>query len=74
MILSLSLIILLGLSLNAILLKVKIPSLIAYMITGLILGPYVLDMLDTSLMNISSELRKIALIVILLRTGLTLVL
>lgn len=72
MILSLSLIILLGLSLNAILLKVKIPSLIAYMITGLILGPYVLDMLDPSLMNISSELRKIALIVILLRAGLTL--
>ena len=72
MILSLSLIILLGLSMNAILLKFKIPSLIAYMITGLILGPYVLDLLDPSLMNISSELRKIALIVILLRAGLTL--
>lgn len=72
MILSLSLIILLGLSLNAIMLKIKIPSLIAYMVTGIILGPYVLDLLNPDLMNISADLRKIALIVILLRAGLTL--
>ncbi|MFA7560740.1 MAG: hypothetical protein WCY80_01410 [Candidatus Izemoplasmatales bacterium] len=45
MLLSLALIILLGLSLNAIFVKVKIPSLIAYTITGIILGPYVLDLL-----------------------------
>lgn len=72
MILSLGLIILVGLSLNAVLIKIKIPSLIAYIITGIVLGPYVLDLLDPNLLNISADLRKIALIVILLRAGLTL--
>jgi NhaP-type Na+/H+ or K+/H+ antiporter len=72
MIFSLGLIILLGLSLNAIMLKLKIPSLIAYIITGIILGPFVLDLLSPDLLNISADLRKIALIVILLRAGLTL--
>jgi NhaP-type Na+/H+ or K+/H+ antiporter len=72
MLLSLALIILLGLSLNAIFVKVKIPSLIAYTITGIILGPYVLDLLEPSLLNISDDLRRIALIVILVRAGLTL--
>ncbi len=72
MILSLGLIILVGLSLNAILYKIKIPSLIAYIITGIVLGPYVLDYLHPNLLNISADLRKIALIVILLRAGLTL--
>ncbi|MGD9963903.1 MAG: cation:proton antiporter [Candidatus Izemoplasmatales bacterium] len=72
MLLSLGLIILLSLSLNAVLLKLKIPSLIAYIITGIVLGPYVLDLLDPNILNISADLRKIALIVILLRAGLTL--
>ena len=72
MIISLGLIILLGLSLNAIMLKIKIPSLIAYIITGIVLGPYVLDLIHPDLLNISQDLRKIALIVILLRAGLTL--
>ncbi len=72
MILSLGLIILVGLSLNAVLYKIKIPSLIAYIITGIVLGPYVLDLLNPNLLNISADLRKIALIVILLRAGLTL--
>jgi NhaP-type Na+/H+ or K+/H+ antiporter len=72
MILSLGLIILLGLCLNAILVKFRIPSLIAYILTGILLGPYVLDMLDPDLLNISADLRRIALIVILLRAGLTL--
>jgi solute carrier family 9B (sodium/hydrogen exchanger), member 1/2 len=72
MILSLGLIILVGLSLNAIFIKVKIPSLIAYITTGILLGPYLLDLLDPNLLSISAELRKIALIVILLRAGLTL--
>ena len=72
MILSLGLIIILGLSLNAIMLKIKIPSLIAYIITGIILGPFVLDLLHPNLLDISGDLRKIALIVILLRAGLTL--
>jgi len=72
MLLSLGLIILLSLSLNAVLIKLKIPSLIAYIITGIVLGPYVLDLLDPNILNISADLRKIALIVILLRAGLTL--
>lgn len=72
MIISLGLIILVGLSLNAILIKLKIPSLIAYIITGILLGPYLLDLLDPNLLSISADLRKIALIVILLRAGLTL--
>lgn len=72
MLLSLGLIILLSLSLNALLTKLKIPSLIAYIITGIVLGPYVLDLLDPNILNISADLRKIALIVILLRAGLTL--
>jgi NhaP-type Na+/H+ or K+/H+ antiporter len=72
MILSLGLIIILGLSLNAIIVKIKIPSLIAYIITGIILGPFVLDLLHPDLLDISGDLRKIALIVILLRAGLTL--
>ncbi len=72
MILSLGLIILLGLSLNAIMNKIKVPSLIGYMITGIILGPFVLDLIDPTILAISADLRKIALIVILLRAGLTL--
>lgn len=72
MIFSLGLIILLGLSLNAIMIKIKVPSLIGYMITGIILGPYVLDLIDPTVLAISADLRKIALIVILLRAGLTL--
>ncbi|MFA7075096.1 MAG: cation:proton antiporter [Candidatus Izemoplasmatales bacterium] len=72
MMLSLGLIILLGLSLNAVMLKIRIPSLIAYIITGILLGPYVLDLISPDLLNISSDLRRIALIVILLRAGLTL--
>ena len=72
MILSLSLIILLGLSLNVIMNKIRVPSLIGYMITGIILGPFVLDLIDPTILSISSDLRKIALIVILLRAGLSL--
>ena len=72
MLLSLGLIILLGLSLNVIMNKLKVPSLIGYMITGIILGPFVLDLIDPTILAISADLRKIALIVILLRAGLTL--
>ncbi len=72
MILSLGLIILLGLSLNAIMIKIKVPSLIGYMITGIILGPFVFDLIDPTILSISADLRKIALIVILLRAGLSL--
>ncbi len=72
MLLSLGLILIVSLSLNAIFIKIKLPGLIAFIITGIILGPYVLDLIDPKLLSISADLREIALIVILLRAGLTL--
>lgn len=50
--------------------KLKLPSLLGMLITGMILGPYVLNLLDPSILAISADLRKIALIIILTRAGL----
>lgn len=50
--------------------KIKLPNLLGMLLTGIILGPYVLNLLDESILGISSELRKIALIIILTRAGL----
>ena len=72
MLLSLSLIFIIGLLFAAILKKIKFPSIIGFLICGIILGPYMLNLIDASLLNISSELRQIALIIILLRAGLML--
>ena len=72
MFLSLSLIILLGLSMGALFDRLKLPRIIGMLITGIILGPYVLNLLDSSILNISSDLRKIALVIILLKAGLSL--
>ncbi len=72
MLLSIALILIISLSLNLIFVKLKIPSLIAFMITGIILGPFILDFISDDILNISIDLREIALIVILLRAGLTL--
>lgn len=72
MLLSIALILVISLSLNIIFEKIKIPSLIAFMITGIILGPYVLDLISDEILNLSIDLREVALIVILLRAGLTL--
>ena len=52
--------------------KLRMPSLMGMIITGIILGPYVLDALDGSLLGISAELRELALVIILIRAGLTL--
>ena len=52
--------------------KLKLPSLLGMLITGIILGPYVLNLLDSSILNISADLRQIALIIILTRAGLNL--
>ena len=70
MLLSISLIFILGMSLGFICKKLKLPSLIGLLITGILLGPYVLNLIDGSILGISSELRKIALIIILTRAGL----
>ncbi len=72
MLLSLALIFLIGLSLGGILARFKLPPLLGMLITGMILGPYALNLLDESLLNISAELRKIALVIILTRAGLNL--
>ena len=70
MLLSVALILTLGMFLGWICKKIKLPSLIGMIATGIILGPYVLDVIDVSILNISPELRKIALIIILTRAGL----
>lgn len=69
---SLSLIILVGLSMAAIVQKLKLPRIIGLLATGIILGPYVLNFLDPTILLISSELRQIALIIILIKAGLSL--
>lgn len=72
MLASLSLIFLVGLAMGAICQKLKMPRIIGMLVTGIVLGPYVLDFLDSSILSISSELRKLALIIILLKAGLSL--
>ena len=70
MLLSIALILLVGMSMGWICRKIKLPSLLGLLITGIVLGPYVLNVLDIKLLGISADLRKIALIIILTRAGL----
>lgn len=72
MLMSLALIFILGLILSAIFSKLKLPSLLGMLITGIILGQYGLNLLDSSILSISTDLRQIALIIILTRAGLSL--
>lgn len=72
MLLSVALILIMGMSLGGLCQKIKLPSLLGMLITGILLGPYVLNLIDTSILGISAELRKIALIIILTRAGLSL--
>ncbi len=72
MLLSMALIMLLGMFMGQICKKIHLPSLMGMLITGIVLGPYVLNLIDASILNISVELRKIALIIILTRAGLSL--
>ena len=72
MLASLSLIFLVGLAMGAICQKLKLPRIIGILVTGIVLGQYVLDLLDPSILSNSAELRKMALIIILLKAGLSL--
>lgn len=72
MLISLCLIILVGLSTSFSLRLIRLPSLIGYLITGIVLGPFVLNLIDPNILNISSELRQIAMVIILFRAGLML--
>lgn len=69
---SVALIFLCGLSLGAVFKKIKLPSLIGMLITGIILGPYILNLLDDTILGLSADLRQLALIIILIRAGLSL--
>ena len=72
MLISLAFIFLVGLSLAAICEKIHLPRIIGMILTGILLGPFVLDLLDPQILGISSELRQMALIIILIKAGLSL--
>jgi len=71
MLLSIALIFLCALLLSGILIRFKLPGLLGMLIVGIVLGPYALNLLDDSILNISADLRTITLIVILLKAGLS---
>ena len=70
MLLSISLILIVGMFMGWLCQKCRLPSLLGMLATGMVLGPYVLNLLDGSILGISPELRKMALIIILTRAGL----
>lgn len=72
MLTSLAYVFLLGLLLGYLSLRMKLPTLIGMLLTGIVLGPYVLQLLAPELLDISSDLRRIALVIILTRAGLAL--
>ena len=72
MLASLSLIFLVGLAMASICKKIRLPRIVGMLITGIVIGPFVLDLLDSKILGISSELRQIALIIILIKAGLSL--
>lgn len=72
MLLSIAMIMLLGLLLSALCQKAKLPGLLGMLATGIVLGPYGLNVIDSSILSISADIRKIALIIILTRAGLSL--
>lgn len=72
MLLSFSLIFILGLAFGWLCEKIKLPKLLGMIIVGIILGPYSLNLLDKNLLLISADLRKLALIIVLTRAGLNL--
>lgn len=72
MLTSLAYIFLLGMLLGSLFTRLKLPSLLGMLITGIILGPYVLNVIDRNILVISADLRQLALVVILTRAGLSL--
>lgn len=72
MLTSIALILLLGLLLGSLFSKMKLPSLLGMILVGIILSPYSLNLIDESILNISGDLRQIALVIILTRAGLSL--
>lgn len=72
MLLSIAVMLISGMLLGWICKKMHLPALLGMIFTGMLLGPYALDYIDGSILSISAELRKIALIIILARAGLSL--
>ena len=72
MLTSLALVFLLGLAAAALCSRLGLPRIIGMLLTGILIGPYVLNWLDDSILSISSELRQMALIIILIKAGLSL--
>jgi NhaP-type Na+/H+ or K+/H+ antiporter len=72
MLTSLAYIFLLGLLLGSIFQKLKLPSLLGMLLTGILLSPYAFNLLDDKILSISPELRQLALVIILTRAGLSL--
>lgn len=72
MLLSIAMIMLFGMFMGWICKKIHLPSLFGMILTGMILGPHILNFIDPSILEISAELRRIALIIILTRAGLSL--
>ncbi|MBR4224757.1 MAG: cation:proton antiporter, partial [Oscillospiraceae bacterium] len=72
MLLSLAVIFLVGLTAAAICEKIRLPRIVGMLTAGIVMGPFALGALDDTVLGISSELRRIALIIILIRAGLTL--
>ena len=72
MLISIAFMLMLGMFLGWVCRKLRLPGLMGMIFTGVLLGPYALNLIDVSILNISSELRRIALIIILMRAGLSL--
>ena len=72
MLTSLALIFLCGLGAAAVCQRIGLPRIIGMLLTGILLGPYVFGLLDSSILGISAELRRMALVIILIRAGLSL--
>ena len=69
MLISIAFMLMLGMFLGWVCRKLRLPGLMGMIFTGVLLGPYALNLIDGSILNISSELRRIALIIILMRQG-----
>ena len=72
MLTSLAFIFLAGLAMAALAQKLRLPRIIGMLLTGILLGPYALDLLDPTILSISADLRKMALVIILIKAGLSL--
>ena len=72
MIASLSILLIFGIIFGKIFELIKLPRIVGMLLAGIIIGPFCLNLLDNSILAISSELRKLALIIILIKAGLTL--